>query len=185
MAAQLAAADLPIEDRLHFHFALGKAFEDAGVRRVLRALRGGQSAAPGACCATTPRHDDTARPAQQGPVHDGVLRTGRDSGAPAPDPIFVVGLPRAGSTLVEQILASHSAVEGTMELPDVVGIAVELGGRRSKPGFDEVPGSTREPGAPMNFAPWVNATCGRRASSARRTRRSSSTSCRTTGRTSA
>jgi hypothetical protein len=40
-------------------------------------------------------------------------------GAPAPDPIFIVGLPRSGSTLLEQILSSHPAVEGTMELPDV------------------------------------------------------------------
>jgi hypothetical protein len=40
-------------------------------------------------------------------------------GCPAPDPIFIVGLPRAGSTLVEQILASHSAVEGTMELAEI------------------------------------------------------------------
>ena len=42
-------------------------------------------------------------------------------GAAAPDPIFIVGLPRAGSTLLEQILSSHSQVEGTMELPDIVG----------------------------------------------------------------
>ena len=49
-------------------------------------------------------------------------------GDPAPDPIFVVGLPRAGSTLVEQILSSHSQVEGTMELPDIIAIARRLGG---------------------------------------------------------
>jgi hypothetical protein len=48
-------------------------------------------------------------------------------GAADPDPIFIVGLPRAGSTLVEQILASHSQVEGTMELPDMPAIAMEVG----------------------------------------------------------
>jgi Sulfotransferase family len=53
----------------------------------------------------------------------------RGYGCQDPDPIFVVGLPRAGSTLVEQILSSHSAIEGTMELPDLVGIARTLGGR--------------------------------------------------------
>ena len=47
-------------------------------------------------------------------------------GEPAPDPIFIVGLPRSGSTLVEQILASHSQVEGTMELPDLGRVASEL-----------------------------------------------------------
>ena len=43
-------------------------------------------------------------------------------------PIFIVGLPRSGSTLVEQILASHSGVEGTMELPNVLSYVHELGG---------------------------------------------------------
>jgi hypothetical protein len=54
------------------------------------------------------------------------------AGSPAPDPIFVVGLPRAGSTLIEQILSSHSRVEGTMELPDILTIAARLGGRRKR-----------------------------------------------------
>src|SRR5258706_10291098 len=54
------------------------------------------------------------------------------SGSAADDPIFVVGLPRAGSTLVEQILASHSRVEGTMELPDIALIAQAL--VRPRPG---------------------------------------------------
>src|SRR6202035_3154269 len=47
-------------------------------------------------------------------------------------PIFVVGLPRAGSTLIEQILASHSQVEGTMELPDIVSLARRLGGKMKR-----------------------------------------------------
>jgi hypothetical protein len=49
-------------------------------------------------------------------------------GEPDRAPIFIVGMPRAGSTLVEQILASHSQVEGTMELPDIMAMAAELGG---------------------------------------------------------
>lgn len=40
-------------------------------------------------------------------------------GCPRPDPIFIVGLPRSGSTLIEQILSSHSQVEGTLELPEI------------------------------------------------------------------
>ena len=59
-------------------------------------------------------------------------------GCSAPDPIFIVGLPRSGSTLVEQILASHSLVEGTRELPDVPGFALELG-------------ALEMPGAPANY----------------------------------
>ena len=59
-------------------------------------------------------------------VHRRVLRGPRAAfGAPAPDPIFIVGLPRSGSTLIEQILASHSRVEGTMELPDILTMAAE------------------------------------------------------------
>src|SRR4029077_15466882 len=62
-----------------------------------------------------------------------------DQGAPDPDPIFIVGLPPAGSTLIEQILASHSQVEGTMELPDIPAMAHAVGARGS--------GGLRYPGA--------------------------------------
>ena len=54
------------------------------------------------------------------------FREREGSGHDARDSIFIVGLPRAGSTLVEQILASHSAVEGTMELPDIISITRAL-----------------------------------------------------------
>jgi hypothetical protein len=57
-------------------------------------------------------------------------------GAPAGDPIFIVGLPRSGSTLIEQILASHSAVEGTMELPDIGLIANRLA-KTTRGGYPE------------------------------------------------
>ncbi len=52
-------------------------------------------------------------------IHAPFFRKRAKFGSDAKDPIFVLGLPRSGSTLVEQILASHSTVEGTMELPDV------------------------------------------------------------------
>jgi tetratricopeptide (TPR) repeat protein len=51
-------------------------------------------------------------------------RSGGGTGSPAP--IFIVGLPRSGSTLVEQILASHSRVEGTMELPNILNVVGEF-----------------------------------------------------------
>lgn len=60
--------------------------------------------------------------------HDAAYFAARaDGGDLAPDPIFIVGLPRSGSTLVEQILASHSRVEGTMELPDLSNVARDFG----------------------------------------------------------
>lgn len=61
-------------------------------------------------------------------------------GFTAPDPIFVVGLPRAGSTLLEQILSSHSQVDGTMELHNILNLAKRLRGR------DEPGGKPRYPG---------------------------------------
>ena len=57
---------------------------------------------------------------------DAPLYTAMRGGAMAPDPIFIVGMPRAGSTLVEQILASHSAIEGTAELPYIPALALDL-----------------------------------------------------------
>lgn len=55
-------------------------------------------------------------------------------GCQSPDPIFIVGMVRAGSTLVEQILSSHSKVEGTMELPDLVNIVTDL--KKKRPDLD-------------------------------------------------
>jgi tetratricopeptide (TPR) repeat protein len=68
-------------------------------------------------------------------------RAGR--GCPRPDPIFIVGLPRSGSTLIEQILASHSKVDGTLELPEIPRLIQQFRGRR--PGGDpRYPGILRE-----------------------------------------
>lgn len=61
------------------------------------------------------------------------------TGVPLPDPIFIVGLPRSGSTLLEQILASHSMVDGTMELPNILNIVANLDDRdlRLRQGYPE------------------------------------------------
>jgi tetratricopeptide (TPR) repeat protein len=61
------------------------------------------------------------------------------AGAPDPDPIFIIGLPRSGSTLLEQILASHSQVEGTQELPNVQQIVGNLRGRDPDPSNPRYP----------------------------------------------
>jgi len=67
-----------------------------------------------------------------------IILTLGPGGCPAPDPIFIVGLPRSGSTLVEQILASHSQVEGTMELPDMMMIAGRLQSRVDQGEFPDI-----------------------------------------------
>jgi len=119
MRAALANSDLGAEDRWHLDFALGKAHEDRGeagaafahyaagnaLRRKRLPYRGDDVSIQ------VDRTIATAKPA--------LFAHFNGSGCPAPDPIFVVGMPRAGSTLVEQILSSHSMVEGTSELPDI------------------------------------------------------------------
>ncbi|MEM8816094.1 MAG: sulfotransferase [Pseudomonadota bacterium] len=126
MRSQLETPAVGDIDRTHFHFALGKALEER--QRYEESFR---------------HYDQGNRLRQRVRPYDPALlaehvrrskslfsrsffESRHGSGAPLPDPIFVVGLPRSGSTLVEQILASHSSVEGTMELPDVAAIAASL-----------------------------------------------------------
>ena len=66
------------------------------------------------------------------------------AGCPAPDPIFIVGLPRAGSTLLEQILASHSQVDGTQELPNILSLAHRLRYRKRISDKSAYPGNLRD-----------------------------------------
>lgn len=129
MRAALARAHLEEEDRLHLLFALGKALEDRGEYAEsfacydkANALRQSQI--------IYDEEDATERLDRPRKVFTRALFEERKGqGCPAPDPIFVVGLPRAGSTLIEQILSSHSKIEGTSELPDIMSIAKRLGGR--------------------------------------------------------
>lgn len=135
MATQLARAELGAEDRLHFHFALGKAMEDARDHANAFANYAEGNRLRRATLAYDADETTALVRRAQALFTPDFFASRRGSGAPAPDPIFVVGLPRSGSTLVEQILASHPAVEGTMELPDLLGLVRELSGRtrRSEP----------------------------------------------------
>ncbi len=133
MLAQLARPDLDDEeDRLHFEFAIGKGLEDAeryedsfahySAGNALR-RRGLEYCA-----------DDTSvHVARSKNLFDKNFFSSREGGgASSSDPIFIVGLPRSGSTLIEQILASHSTVEGTMELPDIIALVRRLSGKKAK-----------------------------------------------------
>jgi tetratricopeptide (TPR) repeat protein len=143
MQAQIARPELPDADRLQFEFALGKALEDAGnlgesfehyVRgNVLRRAVVVYDAAANAAYVQRSQRLYTRE----------FFAARAGVGCQARDPIFIVGLPRAGSTLLEQILASHSQVEGTRELADITGLAMELGAR-------EVPGEP--PSYPQSVA---------------------------------
>ncbi len=123
MQAALEAPDLSDEDRFHLDFALGKAFEDA--KAYEPAFR--HYAAGNALRRKSADYD----PAETTAFVDDSIALFSDAffaeragwGCDARDPIFVLGMPRAGSTLVEQILSSHSQVEGTSELADIPTLA--------------------------------------------------------------
>ena len=134
MRGRLAHTEATVEDRLHLHFALGKALEDAG-DFAASFEQYAQGAALRRAEVPYDAAETSARGARSRALFTRAFFTARaDQGADAPDPIFIVGLPRSGSTLIEQILASHSKVEGTMELPDLDVIATRLGYRGHKPG---------------------------------------------------
>ena len=120
----------PLVDRYHLCFALGKALEDRTDYGISFEYYERGNRLKKAELRYDP--DDTEREfrRQMAICTDELLRQQEGQGYQAPDPIFIVGLPRAGSTLLEQILASHSQVDGTMELPNILAFAHRLGGRR-------------------------------------------------------
>ena len=104
------------EDALHFHFALGKAYEDrADFPRAFRHYAAGKAIR---CKASPPDPHWTTDFVNRATaaLTPALFAARAGAGCPAPDPIFVLGLHRSGSTLVEQILASHPLIEGTQEL---------------------------------------------------------------------
>ncbi len=127
------------EDRVHLCFALGKAFEDR--ERYAESFR--WYAKGNELKQRTVRHKAShlARrtAAQIETCTEAFFEKLDGAGHPAPDPIFIVGLPRAGSTLLEQILASHSQVDGTMELPNIISLAQRLRGSRRFAGPEGTP----------------------------------------------
>ncbi len=125
MEGALAASGLSDDDRLHLEFALGKAMHDLG--------RSNEAFAHYARGNATRLKQQPYRVQQIRQTVDRCIEEftanalARDGGCDEPDPIFIIGMPRAGSTLIEQILSSHSLVEGTSELPDIPILAREAG----------------------------------------------------------
>jgi tetratricopeptide (TPR) repeat protein len=131
MQAQQKHDDLTLVDSVQLHFATGKAFEDRQeYQQAFHAYQQGNQ------LQSAHNNFDINKIEQQ--VTDQIkyctaeLFENRGTlGLNRPDPIFIVGLPRAGSTLLEQILASHSKVDGTMELHNILGLASRLRGRNA------------------------------------------------------
>jgi tetratricopeptide (TPR) repeat protein len=144
MQAEESAPAVALVDRYHLCFALGKAFEDRrDYERSYRCYEQGNA---------LKRSESRYRPeiletntAKQREVCTREFFARRSRyGAKNPDPIFIVGLPRAGSTLLEQILASHSQVVGTQELAEVPRIVNELQGREPDMANPRYPGVLAE-----------------------------------------
>jgi tetratricopeptide (TPR) repeat protein len=129
MRREEASPETGPEDRFHLCFALGKALEDRGEAAESwlyyergNALKRSQSRyRPEIIETNTKKQIEVCTP--------DFFKARSGWGDPRCDPIFILGLPRAGSTLLEQILASHSKVEGTQELPDIQALVLELQGR--------------------------------------------------------
>jgi tetratricopeptide (TPR) repeat protein len=129
MRAEEAAPATPLVDRYHLCFALGKALEDRGHYAPSWRYYSQGNALKRSESRYRPELIETNTRRQIEVFTRAFLASRAGVGDPAPDPIFIVGLPRAGSTLIEQILASHSQVEGTQELADIPRIVLDLQGR--------------------------------------------------------
>jgi tetratricopeptide (TPR) repeat protein len=144
MRADEAAPRIALEDRYHLCFALGKALEDRGdYAESFRYYERGNALKKSE---SRYRPEPLERNARlQAEVCTGEFFDARQGvGSPDSSPIFIVGLPRSGSTLLEQILASHTQVEGTMELADIPRMVQELQGRETKDSTPRYPGILAE-----------------------------------------
>ena len=119
MRGALSARDLAPEDRWHLDFALGKALEDRGQAGAAFAHYAAGNALRKARMPYAAQETAAQVDRMIAAITPALFDAASGGGCAAPDPIFVLGMPRAGSTLIEQILSSHSAVEGTTELADI------------------------------------------------------------------
>jgi tetratricopeptide (TPR) repeat protein len=144
MRAEETAPATQLTDRFHLCFALGKALEDAAqYAESFRYYERGNALKK---TESRYRAESTERNARlQVSVCSAEFFSARQGvGCASAEPIFIIGLPRAGSTLLEQILASHSQVEGTTELPEIPRLAQELQGRESTDADPRYPAVLRE-----------------------------------------
>lgn len=130
MHEQLRRTDLSPGDRAGFQFALGKAYEDSGDYERSWEQYAKANAAMRIHSTYNPDAHTAAVRASKALFTPQFLRSREGWGCKRADPIFILGRPRSGSTLVEQILSSHSAIEGTAELPYIGNLAKRLARRQ-------------------------------------------------------
>jgi tetratricopeptide (TPR) repeat protein len=144
MRSEEASADIELEDQYHLCFALGKALEDREKYAESYAYYERGNALKKTECRYRPEPLERNARLQASVCTREFFAAREGWGCSDPAPIFIVGLPRAGSTLIEQILASHSQVEGTMELADIPRLVQELQGRERIDSTPRYPGILAE-----------------------------------------
>ena len=128
MREQVGRVDLSLRDKAYFHFALAQGCEVNGeYDEAFFHLERGNRIKNDQSQYSIERMDKELQ-AQIDVCNENFFRNLGNGGHQAKDPIFILGLPRAGSTLIEQILASHSMIDGTLELPNILSIAQSLRG---------------------------------------------------------
>jgi len=128
MREQLKRVDLTMRDKAYFHFALAQGSEAVGeYDEAFFHLDCGNRIKNKQSKYSIERMDKELQ-AQIDVCNELFFENHGDGGYETKDPIFILGLPRAGSTLIEQILASHSMVDGTLELPNILSMAQSLRG---------------------------------------------------------
>ena len=133
MELSVAAGGLTVQSEVNFLFALGKAYEDRGdFERGVALLREGNTKQRAEVVLRPGADGGHERPARAASFPQSFSQSRSGVGNPDPAPIFILGLPRSGSTLLEQILASHSEVEGTSELPYLARVTTWLNRNRAE-----------------------------------------------------
>lgn len=139
MEYRLSLKELPERERVHFLFSLGKGYEDIGeYEKSFEFYKQGNNLNRGRT-SYDPKAIEALSDRLKNYFTTEVFAKRKECGFQSNEPIFIVGLPRSGSTLIEQILASHSSVEGTMELPNIMNIARKLGNStKDNTGYPEI-----------------------------------------------
>lgn len=139
---QRLASRRPLMDQVYLSFALGKALEDRGEYEESFTHYAHGNRRKGSQLAYRRETFRAEVEAQITHLTADVFAQHANAGCDAPDPIFILGMPRAGSTLLEQILASHSQIDGTRELPNVLSLSQRLRRLRdsegNQPGYPQV-----------------------------------------------
>ena len=143
MKNQLKRVDISIGDRTYFHFALAQACESIGdYDEAFYHLDHGNHIRKQQTKYSIEMMDNEMQ-AQIDICNKDFFKSLGEGGFNTKDPIFILGLPRAGSTLIEQIIASHSMVDGTLELPNILTMAQDLRGEDIYGTLGKYPGSMK------------------------------------------